>query len=78
MQTLRRMTAAAEDTTNKAALENKIYLIKKMISNEKAANQMISNELSGLVTDLHMNSRTFKSSSDMLKAGRSGKVPQRM
>jgi len=74
------MTAKIEsgDVPPKEALESKIYLIKKMINNEKAANQMISNELSALVTDLHMNSRTVKTSTDMLKQGRSGQVPQKM
>jgi hypothetical protein len=71
MDTIRKMTAKMSsengDSPPKEALESKIYLIKKMINNEKAANQMISNELSMLVTDLHMNSRTVKTSTDMLK-----------
>jgi len=49
-----------------------------MIKNEKQANEMISNHLSAMTNDMHMNNRTMNSTSDALKAGRSGKVPQKM
>lgn len=49
-----------------------------MIKNEKQANEMISNQLSHLSTDLHMNNSTMNKTVDLLKAGRSGAVPQKM
>lgn len=74
------MTAGnyTEEKTPRDALEKKIFLIKKMINNEKEANKMISNQLSHLVNDLHMNNRTVNSAVDRLKMGRSGQVPQKM
>ena len=67
-----------EEKIPREALDQRIVLIKKMIKNEKAANEMISNQLSHLTTDLHMNNRTVNTASDRLKAGRSGAVPQKM
>jgi hypothetical protein len=38
-----------------------------MIKNERQANEMISNQLSHLTTDLHMNNQTVKTTVDLLK-----------
>jgi len=67
-----------DSSSSKQQLERKIFLIKKMIKNEKQANEMISNQLSHLSTDLHMNNSTMNKTVDLLKAGRSGAVPQKM
>lgn len=74
----KRAQSAADSSSKKHLLERKIYLIKKMIKNEKQANEMISNQLSHLTTDLHMNNRTVQSTVDLLKATRTAKVPQKL
>lgn len=84
LSTFRRASDASADLhgsetpQNKQALENKIYLIKKMIKNEKSANEMISSQLSHLTCDLHMENKTVNRTLDHLKSGRSGAVPQKM
>lgn len=69
---------SANEDVPKEALEKKIYLIKKMIKNERKANEMISNQLSHLTTDLHMNNRTVNDTALMLKQNRTGYVPQKL
>jgi len=59
-------------------LEKKIFLIKKMIKNEKQANEMISSQLSHLTCDLHLENKTVNRTVEHLKSGRSGAVPQKM
>ncbi len=67
-----------DELNDKKLLEKKISLIKKMIKNEKNANEMISNQLLHLTADLHLNNSTVRKTTDLLKAGRSGAVPQKM
>lgn len=51
-----------EDAESKSMLASKIKLIKKMISNERKANELISNHLSYLTADMLSNERSGRKS----------------
>lgn len=45
--------------SEKELLAKKLHLMKQMLKNERRANQLISNKLGNITTNMHMNNQTI-------------------
>lgn len=65
---------SGEEGTEKQLLARKLYLMRKMLKNERRANEIISNKLSMLTTSVHANNKTIGMMSQSLKQSKTGVV----
>jgi hypothetical protein len=58
--------------SEKELLAKKLHLMKQMLKNERRANQLISNKLGNITTNMHMNNKTIQILSDQLRTSKRG------